>query len=76
MRLGSSTSKASKDAIRRILKFYPSYIGAVIAVDAKGEHAAAAAGWTFEYAARSRASNATQIFEIQPLDKTALSTVQ
>lgn len=52
MRRGHPPQQAAQDAVRRILKFYPDYIGAVIAVDASGRHAAAAAGWNFTYAFR------------------------
>lgn len=76
LRLGRSPAKASHEAVRRIMKFYPSYVGAVIAVDANGKHAAAAAGWIFEYAARSSSSNSTQIFKVQPMIETDISAVQ
>ncbi len=59
--------KAAEDAVRRILKFYPTYIGALIAVDASGKHAAAAAGWKFEYAVRDSAGNTTQVHAVEPI---------
>lgn len=67
MRLRKKPQKAAEDAVRRILKYYPSYIGALIAVDASGKHAAAAAGWKFEYAVRDSSSNTTQVHTVQPI---------
>ena len=67
MRLGKKPRKAAEDAVRRILKFYPTYIGALIAVDASGKHAAAAAGWKFEYAVRHASSNTTEIHAVEPV---------
>ena len=52
MRLGYSARAAAEDAVMRILKFYPHYVGALLAVDASGKHAGAAAGWTFKYSVR------------------------
>ena len=67
LRLGAAPKKAAEGAVRRILKFYPSYVGAVIAVDAQGKHAAAAAGWKFEYAVRGNTTNATEVHNVEPL---------
>lgn len=67
MRLGKKPRKAAENAVRRILKFYPSYVGALIAVDASGRHAAAAAGWKFEYAVRNSSNNATQVHAVEPI---------
>jgi N4-(beta-N-acetylglucosaminyl)-L-asparaginase len=38
MRQGLSPSEAASDSIRRIIKKYPFFIGAVIAVDKLGNH--------------------------------------
>ena len=67
MRLGKKPRKAAEDAVLRILKYYPTYIGALIAVDTSGKHSAAAAGWKFKYAVRDASSNATQVHAVEPI---------
>eukprot|EP01116_Phalansterium_solitarium_P020648 TRINITY_DN6147_c0_g1_i1.p1 TRINITY_DN6147_c0_g1~~TRINITY_DN6147_c0_g1_i1.p1 ORF type:complete len:369 (-),score=44.17 TRINITY_DN6147_c0_g1_i1:120-1172(-) len=49
MRLGMSPQDATADAIRRIEKFYPTFIGAIVAVNKAGEYAGACHGWTFTF---------------------------
>ena len=66
MRQGMSPKHAAEDAIQRIIRHYPSYVGAVVAVDHKGRHSAAAHGWKFEYAARSQSHNTT-VFTVEPI---------
>ena len=66
MRQGMSPKHAAEDAIQRIIRHYPSYVGAVVAVDYKGRHGAAAHGWKFEYAARSQSYNTT-VFTVEPI---------
>ena len=67
MRQGSKPRRAAEDAIKRILKYYPNYVGAVVAVGASGKHAAAAAGWDFEYAVRSPASDSVEVTKVTRL---------
>jgi N4-(beta-N-acetylglucosaminyl)-L-asparaginase len=69
MRQGSKPLRAAEDAVRRILKFYPSYVGAVVAVACSGKHAGAAAGWDFEYAVRSPMSDSVEIVKVTPISK-------
>ena len=57
MRQGMSPKHAAEDAIQRIARHYPTYIGAVVAVDHRGRHGAAAHGWNFEYTVRSHTQN-------------------
>lgn len=66
MRQGMSPRKAAEDAIQRIVRFYPAYVGAVIAIDSRGRHGAAAHGWTFEYTVRSASQNAT-VYKVAPV---------
>ena len=66
MRQGMSPKRAAEDAIQRIARHYPSYIGAVVAVDDRGKHGAAAHGWTFEYTVRSRTQNTT-VYKVDPI---------
>jgi isoaspartyl peptidase/L-asparaginase-like protein (Ntn-hydrolase superfamily) len=50
MRQGRTPKEATAEAIRRIMKFYPKFSGAVIGANIKGEHGAACAGMkTFGY---------------------------
>ena len=67
MRQGSKPLRAAEDAVKRILKYHPSYVGALVAVAASGKHAGAAAGWDFEYAVRSPASDKVEVVRVTPL---------
>ncbi|RZC16380.1 putative isoaspartyl peptidase/L-asparaginase 3 [Glycine soja] len=53
MRLGMEHKLAAKDAIARIARKYPDFLGAIVALNKKGEHAGACHGWTFKYSVRS-----------------------
>ena len=66
MRQGMSPKHAAEDAIQRIIRHYPSYVGALVAVDHQGRHGAAAHGWKFEYAAKSQSHNTT-VFTVGPI---------
>lgn len=66
MRQGMSPKHAAEDAIQRIVRHYPSYVGALIAVDYRGSHGAAAYGWTFEYTVRSHSHNTT-VYKVEPV---------
>ena len=49
MRLGMEPKLAAKDAITRIARKFPDFLGAIVALNKKGEHAGACHGWTFKY---------------------------
>ncbi|KAL8192808.1 hypothetical protein R6Q57_027256 [Mikania cordata] len=66
MRLGMEPRHAAKDAISRIAKRYPSFVGAVFAVDKNGTHAGACYGWTFQYSVKSPGMDDVEIFTISP----------
>ncbi|KAL3650422.1 hypothetical protein CASFOL_006825 [Castilleja foliolosa] len=53
MRLGMEPKLAAEDAIGRIARKYPDFVGAVFAVNKNGVHAGACHGWTFQYSVRS-----------------------
>lgn len=58
MRNGMSPSEASEDALRRIVKKYPKFMGAIVAVDKSGQHGAACHGLDeFKFSYGSRKSN-------------------
>lgn len=67
MRLGLSPQAAVNDAVRRINRKYPAYVGAVVAVDRSGRHGGACHGWNFTYAVRDVSSPEVQLFEVLPL---------
>ncbi len=68
MRRGLSPQAAAEDAVRRMVRKYPAYVGAVLAVDRHGRHAAACHGWTFTYAVRSAGMAAVRLFELRSLE--------
>jgi N4-(beta-N-acetylglucosaminyl)-L-asparaginase len=66
MRLGMEPKCAAKDAMSRIARKYPNFIGAVFAVNKKGEHAGACHGWTFQYSVRNSTMNDVEVFTVLP----------
>ena len=52
MRLGMSPKAAAEDAIARIRRYYPQFLGALIAVRADGTHAGAVNCWQLTYSVR------------------------
>lgn len=68
MRLGMGPGAAAEDAMRRIMDAAPPFQGALVALDARGNHGAAAFGWVFRYAVASAAhSGEPQVHVVQPL---------
>lgn len=59
---------ACEQAIRRIVRVYPDYVGALVAVDRFGRHGAAAHGWNFSYSVRSSQMDEVEVIEVAPLD--------
>lgn len=57
---------AAKDAISRITRKYPDFIGAVFAVNKDGVHAGACHGWTFQYSVRSPGMDDVEVFAVLP----------
>lgn len=47
MARGMTPTDACERTIKRIAKYFPTFIGGVFAVNAKGDHGGAAYGWTF-----------------------------
>eukprot|EP01098_Paradermamoeba_levis_P000804 TRINITY_DN10929_c0_g1_i1.p1 TRINITY_DN10929_c0_g1~~TRINITY_DN10929_c0_g1_i1.p1 ORF type:complete len:356 (+),score=95.32 TRINITY_DN10929_c0_g1_i1:41-1069(+) len=65
MRSGMSPKEACEASIRKIIRFYPNFIGAIVAVNKKGEFGGAGHGWTFTF---SVAFNGTvQVFSVPPI---------
>lgn len=53
MRNGIHPKEACENALKRIVKYYPGFRGAVIAANMKGEHGAANCGQEFSYGVRN-----------------------
>ncbi|KAK7924019.1 hypothetical protein PG985_006073 [Apiospora marii] len=68
MRRGMTPGEAAEDAVRRMTRRYPEVAAGLVVVNAKGEHAGAASGWTFTYAFRGGGMGATQVVTVSPLD--------
>ena len=76
MRRGMHPMDAAEDAIKRITRHYPSYVGAVVAADIHGRHGAACNGWVFKYAMRTCDMDAAKVTEVQPLQSSIKSPDQ
>ncbi|KAG0460732.1 hypothetical protein HPP92_021029 [Vanilla planifolia] len=66
MRQGMEPKHAAAEAISRIARKYPGFVGAVFALDKNGLHAGAAHGWTFQYSVRTPNMKDVQIFTVMP----------
>ena len=67
MRQGISPKLAAENAIQRIARHYPTYVGAVFAIDKAGNHAGASHGWIFQYAFQKHGMQEPKIVTVQPL---------
>lgn len=66
MRLGAAPAEAAAEAVARIARRAPGYVGAVVALDVRGRHGAACHGWPrFQYSLRSAATNGVEVVEIE-----------
>lgn len=72
MRRGLVPKEAAEEAVHRILKFYPSYIGALVAIDAQGNHAGASANWDFVYSYQDSHSKEPKIVKVSPVNSVTL----
>ncbi|KAL0382277.1 UNVERIFIED_CONTAM: putative isoaspartyl peptidase/L-asparaginase 3 [Sesamum calycinum] len=66
MRLGMEPKLAAQDAIARIARKYPDFVGAVFAVNKNGIHAGACHGWTFQYSVRSPDMADVEVYTVTP----------
>lgn len=62
---------AAEDAIARIARKYPYFVGAVFAVDKNGRHAGACHGWTFQYSVKSPNTADVVVYTVKPQLSTA-----
>ncbi|KAK3385687.1 asparaginase-domain-containing protein [Podospora didyma] len=68
LRRGMSPKEAAEDAVRRMVRKYPSVASGIVVVDNKGDHGAAGSGWTFTYAFRGGDMNATEVVTVPPVE--------
>lgn len=73
MRHGMEPKHSAEDAISRVVRKYPNFVGAVFAVNKNGVHAGACHGWTFQYSVRGPDTNDVQIITVVPSTSTASS---
>lgn len=57
---------AAQDAISRIAKKYPNFVGAIFALNKHGIHAGACYGWTFQYSVRSPEMEDVLVYTVVP----------
>lgn len=58
---------AAADAISRIARKFPNFVGAVFALNKKGVHAGACHGWAFQYSVRAKGMEDVQVFTVKPM---------
>lgn len=66
MRQGMDPQRAADDAISRITRKFPNFVGAVFALNKEGVHAGACHGWTFRYSVRTKGMEDVQVFTVMP----------
>ncbi|TVU14980.1 hypothetical protein EJB05_38477, partial [Eragrostis curvula] len=66
MRRGMEPLDAARDAISRIARKYPDFVGAVFAINRKGVHAGACHGWTFQYSVRNSSMHDVEVITVYP----------
>lgn len=57
---------AAKDAISRIARKFPDFVGAIFAINKKGVHAGACHGWTFQYSVRNPEMDDVKVYTVLP----------
>jgi len=68
MRNGQTPTEACEAALRRIIPYFPSYVGAVIALSRTGEYGAAAYNLNnWQYAIRTPDMSAAQVVDVPPI---------
>lgn len=66
MRQGMTPEHAAVDAISRIKRKNPDFVGAVFAVNVEGIHAGACHGWTFQYSVRTSDMEDVEVYTVSP----------
>ncbi|CAA6657073.1 unnamed protein product [Spirodela intermedia] len=65
---GRNPEHAASNAMSRIARKYPNFVGAVFAVNNKGAHGGACHGWTFQYSVRAIGMHDVEVFTVKPRD--------
>ncbi|KAA8624168.1 hypothetical protein SMACR_06038 [Sordaria macrospora] len=68
LRSGMTPTEAAEDAVRRMVRKYPSMQSGIVVVDKNGNHGAAASGWTFTYAYRGEQMTETVVVTVPPVE--------
>ncbi|PKU65062.1 probable isoaspartyl peptidase/L-asparaginase 3 isoform X2 [Dendrobium catenatum] len=66
MRQGMEPKIAAADAISRIARKFPDFVGAIFALNKNGVHAGACHGWTFQYSVRTPTMEDVEVFTVVP----------
>jgi N4-(beta-N-acetylglucosaminyl)-L-asparaginase len=66
MRQGMTPAEAARDAIARIRRKFPPFIGAVFAINKYGIHAGACHGWVFQYTVQDAKMADAVVFTVKP----------
>lgn len=66
MRQGMTPAEAARDAIARIRRKFPTFIGAVFAINKYGIHAGACHGWVFQYTVQDAKMADAVVFTVKP----------
>ncbi|KAI0488264.1 hypothetical protein KFK09_028091 [Dendrobium nobile] len=66
MRRGMEPKIAAADAMSRIARKYPDFVGAIFALNKNGVHAGACHGWTFQYSVRTPTMEDVEVFTVVP----------
>eukprot|EP00850_Spirogloea_muscicola_P002621 SM000010S04259 [mRNA] locus=s10:658240:659671:+ [translate_table: standard] len=72
MRQGQTPLEAAEDAIARIVRKHPHFVGALFAVNKLGDHAGACNGWEFQYSVKTSLSEIVEIHTVLPSAKASV----
>ena len=75
LRHGGSPQAAAEAAVQRIVHFYPTYVGALVVANARGDVGAACHGWTFQYSVLNSSLTEPVVIDVEPLDCPALNSI-
>eukprot|EP01097_Dermamoeba_algensis_P008385 TRINITY_DN5587_c0_g1_i1.p1 TRINITY_DN5587_c0_g1~~TRINITY_DN5587_c0_g1_i1.p1 ORF type:complete len:258 (-),score=48.40 TRINITY_DN5587_c0_g1_i1:108-881(-) len=67
MQAGMTPKQAAEDAIRRVLRFYPTFSGGIVAVNKNGQHGGAAHGWASFFSYSVIVNNTLSVIKVPNL---------
>ncbi|KHE85717.1 N-terminal nucleophile aminohydrolase [Neurospora crassa] len=68
LRRGMTPTEAAEDAVRRMVRKYPTVQSGIVVVDKEGNHGAAASGWKFTYAYRGGQMSEAVVVTVPPVE--------